>query len=465
MKKYKALIIVLSIVLFLGITIFSLYPKIKLSGGNITLSINEGYKEYGYDASNIFSNFKDKIEVSNNIDNKKIGTYYVDYNLKYLFLNIKKSRIVEVVDIKSPVIELEGESEVLVCPNKKYEEEGYTAIDDYDGDITDKVDVKNYEDKIVYNVSDTSLNNTSVVRNIKYEDNTAPEINLSGEESITIYAGSSFNEPGYEAIDNCDGDITDKVSISGSVDVYNVGSYSLTYKVVDEQGNEASVDRVVRVINRPSTYGNGKIYLTFDDGPSYSITSSVLDILSEEGIKATFFVLNKSDSLNYLILREYNEGHTVALHGATHEYSYIYTSADNFFSDLNIISTKVRNITGSEPKILRFPGGSSNTVSRHYCTGIMSYLTKEVTARGYHYFDWNVDSEDAGGASSSTAVYYNVINSLSHSKTNVVLMHDFENNYKTLNALRDIIRYGKDNGYTFEAITMDTPQVIHGVNN
>ena len=50
-------------------------------------------------------------------------------------------------------------------------------------------------------------------------------------------------------------------------------------------------------------------------------------------------------------------------------------------------------------------------------------------------------------------------------KTNIVLMHDSGNKYGTLNALRDIIRYGKEHGFTFEPITENTPQVKHGVNN
>ena len=115
--------------------------------------------------------------------------------------------------------------------------------------------------------------------------------------------------------------------------------------------------------------------------------------------------------------------------------------------------------------IIRFPGGGSNTVSRNYSKGIMSILTKEVLNRGYHYFDWNVSSNDAGGAKTSEEVYNNVVKNLSKNRANVVLMHDFENNYKTLNAISDIIDYGKANGYQFLAIDMSTSMVRHSVNN
>jgi len=130
---------------------------------------------------------------------------------------------------------------------------------------------------------------------------------------------------------------------------------------------------------------------------------------------------------------------------------------------LKRVSDRVKRITSVESKIIRFPGGSSNTVSRQYRRGIMTELTYQVIDKGYRYYDWNIDSRDAGGAGSSSQVYYNVINQLSHNRSNMVLMHDIK--YTTRGAVRDIIKYGKSNGYKFEKITMDTYMVRHGVNN
>ena len=93
----------------------------------------------------------------------------------------------------------------------------------------------------------------------------------------------------------------------------------------------------------------------------------------------------------------------------------------------------------------------------------MSELTKEVVNRGYKYYDWNVDSNDAGGASTSYQVYYNVISNLNKNRANMVLMHDAK--VTTKGAIRDIIHYGKANGYEFKQITMDTYMIRHGVNN
>ena len=244
-----------------------------------------------------------------------------------------------------------------------------------------------------------------------------------------------------------------------------VGTYKIKYTVTDSSNNTDEVIRTVIVRNNNlynnGSIGNGVIYLTFDDGPNNGTTNVILDILKEEGVKATFFVTcNGPDNL---IKRIYDEGHTLAIHTCTHDYSYVYSSVDNYFNDLNRVSTRVKNITGYDAKIIRFPGGSSNTVSRRYSYGIMSTLTGMVLDKGYRYYDWNVDSKDAGGANSSSQVYNNVVNYLSHNRSNVVLMHDVK--YQTRDALRDIIRYAKNNGYTFSKIEMDTYMVRHGVNN
>lgn len=113
--------------------------------------------------------------------------------------------------------------------------------------------------------------------------------------------------------------------------------------------------------------------------------------------------------------------------------------------------------------LIRFPGGSSNTISRNYSPGIMSTLVKDVTNKGYVYHDWNVDSMDASGNVGAQKVISSTINGLSKNRPNIVLMHDIHQ--QTVDALPTIIQYGKNNGYTFKAITMDTKPVQHGVNN
>ena len=227
----------------------------------------------------------------------------------------------------------------------------------------------------------------------------------------------------------------------------------------DSSGNIYSTKRKVKRIKS----NKGIIYLTFDDGPS-GTTSKVLDILKSENIKATFFVVNFSSGYEPVIKRIANEGHTIALHSYTHNYKLIYSSKNAYFDDLNKLKNKVKSVTGVDSYILRFPGGSSNTIS-NFNKGIMTLLTKKVKEQGYHYFDWNVDSRDAGGAKNSDAVYNNVMKNLNPNRNNVVLMHDFANNNKTVEALERIIKDAKNKGYKFSNITYNTPMVTHGVNN
>ena len=114
--------------------------------------------------------------------------------------------------------------------------------------------------------------------------------------------------------------------------------------------------------------------------------------------------------------------------------------------------------------LIRFPGGSSNTISRKYSPNIMSYLTEEVLRRGYHYYDWNIDSRDAeGGRFTADEIANFVISNLSHDKVNMVLMHDTK--VVTKDALAKIIDYGKNNGYEFDKIHLFTDMVVQHVNN
>ena len=209
----------------------------------------------------------------------------------------------------------------------------------------------------------------------------------------------------------------------------------------------------------------GIIYLTFDDGPTSDSTPQILDILKDRNIKATFFVLHYDENHEQFIKREKNEGHTIALHGYSHSYSEVYPSADTCLENFRKIKEQVYQTTGIESKIIRFPGGSSNIVSKKYCEGVMTELVTRVIEEGYRYFDWNVDSDDAGHAKTSERVYQNVITGIKPGRSNVVLMHDFAGNHKTIDALNDIITWGLEQGYVFRRITEETPMVTHGVNN
>lgn len=462
---FKVLMIILVIVcvgvLFGFCYYYLILPTIKLKGSKkITVEYETAYKEKGYTAKHFGKYITSKVKVKNNINPKKLGTYEIVYSVKNKGFSKKEIRNVSIVDTKKPTMNIDS-SDVYVCPGDEYIKEVVTATDNYDGDLSNKVkvDITKEKDKVVYSVKDSSGNTNSVTKKILYEDHEKPIIKLNGSEVIYAFVGEQFNDPLYTVTDNCDGDFTNKVTINGSVNTNAVGEYNINYIAKDDAGNESSVSRKVYIKKRDAV---GTIYLTFDDGPKEGTTNVILDFLKEEGVEATFFVTNGGP--DYLIKRMYDEGHTVALHTATHNYQTVYTSVEGYYNDLYSVQNRVKRITGHESKIIRFPGGSSNTVSRKYNVGIMTTLTQDVVNRGFKYYDWNLSSGDAaGGSPTSTDIYNNVVYSLRKDRVNMVLMHDIKT--YTRDALRDIIRYGKNNGYTFEKITMDTTMIKQRVNN
>lgn len=206
------------------------------------------------------------------------------------------------------------------------------------------------------------------------------------------------------------------------------------------------------------------IYLTFDDGPNRYTTPKVLDILKKNKVKATFFELKPAKADFDLTKRVLDEGHTLAMHGYQHKYDIIYRSVKIYKENLDKLQELFFKKMGVWCTVTRFPGGSSNMVSR-YNPGVMTKITGKIHDWGYHYFDWNVSSGDSEGLKTSDALYQNVIKQLSTKHDNVVLMHDYINNDVMLGALDRIIKYGKKNGFTFLPITASTEEIHHGVNN
>lgn len=204
------------------------------------------------------------------------------------------------------------------------------------------------------------------------------------------------------------------------------------------------------------------IYLTFDDGPS-QYTEQLLEILDKYNVKATFFVTNQASSYAHLIGETHRKGHTIAMHTYSHRFYEIYASEEAYFEDLYKIQAVCEAQTGVKPKIIRFPGGTSNVVSKKYCEGIMTELVKEITNQGYLYCDWNVDSNDALDGTTKEIVVERVIEGMQTIERPVILLHDM---YPfTIESMEDIIVFGLSNGYTFLPLTEDTPMVHHNILN
>ena len=201
--------------------------------------------------------------------------------------------------------------------------------------------------------------------------------------------------------------------------------------------------------------GEKVVYLTFDDGPS-ATTELVLDVLRDEQVPATFFVTAAECNEKYfpLLERERDEGHAIGLHTCSHKYSVIYASPEAFWADISALKETLDALGCPAENLLRFPGGSTNTVSRKYGgSSIMKTLREQAAEHGYRYVDWNVCAEDAaGGHLSAQTVYENIIKGAEGHDECIVLMHDTKATKTTAEALPDVIRWFRAAGYRFASL-------------
>nr|WP_246594254.1 immunoglobulin-like domain-containing protein [Evansella tamaricis] len=180
------------------------------------------------------------------------------------------SRSQFVADVVPPVITLNGQNPLTLELGSTYVEPGFTANDDLDGDLTDAVVVSGSvnineigEYSLVYTVTDNAGNEGDATRVVRVVDTTAPIITLDGANPLSLDVGSPFVEPGYSAVDNLDGNLTDQVEVTGEVDVHSPGEYTLIYTVYDSEGNKGEVtrtvivkDKKIEVIAEPPTKNN-----------------------------------------------------------------------------------------------------------------------------------------------------------------------------------------------------------------
>ena len=209
--------------------------------------------------------------MNGNIDITKLGSYEVTFVAKYKNIKLSEKRTIKIVDTTVPKIELVSASDYYTNPAHEYVEEGFTATDNYDGDITSLVVSEIKDGKVYYSVADSSGNTATAERTIIYKDVIAPVITLTDGNNIARDKGSDYIEPGYSAIDECDGDLTNNVTVSGSVDGYTYGTYVLTYNVTDSSGNIGEVKRTVQIadLKKPVITLNGDVKTYIKVGTEY----------------------------------------------------------------------------------------------------------------------------------------------------------------------------------------------------
>ena len=294
-----------------------------------------------------------------------------------------------------------------------------------------------------------------------------PIIYLTGKSYEIIDANPApYSDPGFVALDKTDGDITANVVKDCTVNTHRSNYYFVRYSVTDSDGNKYSVVRETYV--KPSAPPEAiqpeqkTIYLTFDDGPCV-YTPDLLAVLDKyPDVKVTFFVTDAYAVSESLYPEIINRGHEIGVHTKTHEMKKIYASDDAYWADFYFVQQKVKEITGYEPRIMRFPGGSSNTVSC-FNPGIMTKLTNEILDMGYQYFDWNVASNDTSSGATTEQIYKNVIGGIGSKHTAVVLQHDIKP--KSIAAVESIIKWGLENGYVFRGLDETSPAPHQRLNN
>ena len=189
-------------------------------------------------------------------------------------------------------------------------------------------------------------------------------------------------------------------------------------------------------ITSTGIYAGKKVYLTFDDGPSI-YTDEILDILEQYGVKATFFVVGKTDKKSkQQYKRIVEEGHALGMHSYSHVYKEIYNSVEDFDKDFTKLWKLLYDTTGYKPTIYRFPGGSGNKVNKNGMNKFIRYLKN----KNILYYDWNVLNGDATGeVFTKDQLNQNILEGVASKKRSIVLMHDTQDKRSTVDSLPELL--------------------------
>lgn len=202
-------------------------------------------------------------------------------------------------------------------------------------------------------------------------------------------------------------------------------------------------------------YEERKVYLTFDDGPIPIITERILDVLKQENVKATFFIVGKEiPEREHILKRIYDEGHTIGLHTYSHKFRKVYRSDDAFLDEMLKARKQINQLLSINPTAVRFPGGSSGRMTQE--------LLDKLHMNNMRVFDWTLDLHDGSSTEMSVGQIIKNGRKFNTKCTRlIILAHCNSNNSNTIKALPEIIKYYKEMGYKFATIKDDTPDYYY----
>ena len=278
---------------------------------------------------------------------------------------------------------------------------------------------------------------------------------FKGLDDLTVSLNTTPDlKAGVEVSDNSLEDIQYKID-DKNLDTSKEGTYEVTYVAKDSSGNKITVKRKVNVIKKIGSdkQSNEKVvYLTFDDGPSKSVTIPILDILKENNVKATFFVLgSNAERYPEIVKRAYQEGHYIANHSFTHVYANIYASPQNVLDEYNRTEIAIKNAIGNQnynSRLFRFPGGTSGGKYANTKKDAVNLLNQNNVA----HLDWNALTADAAGLENVDEMLKYVEKTIGNKNSVVILMHDTGIKKGTSELLPRLIQMLKEKGYVFENI-------------
>ncbi|WP_297054851.1 polysaccharide deacetylase family protein [uncultured Dubosiella sp.] len=421
------------------------------------------YKEKYDPKSNIkfvFRGSKDDVKIDGNIDTNKKG----EYPIKYVYNDHSATARINVKDTKPPELALKDTYIDMTTdfdPSSLVDSAEDAGKIKYSYDFDKATIDERGKHKVSVTAEDEDGNSVTKTATLyREEDTKAPQLK-DRKQTLSIMQGQLVSPDMLKVEDEFDP--SPKIEIDdSSYDSTEPGEGTVTFTVSDRSGNSDTITLPLNVKKDPA-YGKKVVYLTFDDGPSRN-TKKILDILNKYDAKATFFVTGNHPEFNDYIKEAYKDGNTIGLHTYTHDYATLYSSKDAYYKDLQQISDMVEDLTGEKSMIIRFPGGSSNMISAQYTPHIMSELTQEVRDKGYQYFDWNVDSTDASGNNVPAAQIVEHATGSDEQYINI-LMHDTDAKNTTVEALEEIIKYYKDQGYVFLGLDTSSYPAHHTVQN